>query len=59
MLNIEICPCQKCEVSNWCIIEQVKFQDHDQRNPINWCFILEQYKKKVWARQVQASPYNA
>jgi hypothetical protein len=54
MLNTEICPCQKCRISKWCILEQVKFQDCDQRNPINWCVILEQYKKKFWARQSQA-----
>ncbi len=30
MLNMEICPCGECKISNWCISEQVKFQDHDQ-----------------------------
>lgn len=65
MLNIEICPCQKCKIAKWCIIEQVKFQDYDQRNPINCCFRLEQYRRsqqksrlnykmKNWrARQIQ------
>lgn len=45
MLNIEICPCEECKISKWCIREQVKFQDHDQRNPVNWCTVLEQYRR--------------
>ncbi len=59
MLNMEICPCGECKISKWCIIEQVKFQDHDQRNPINWCGVLERYLRghnieNNGARQEQA-----